>query len=109
MAASAWFDKFKVWYYSSHAQDAYYDALIYCYQGTTQVGRIEFYKNEVSPDILSSRVSNGQPVVRFRIERFHDVHQLLLHEKPLSLSVNETNGIGSIGTDALEPTGEEEP
>jgi hypothetical protein len=107
--ASANFDKYKMWYYSSHTLDAYYDCLIYCYSGTTFVGRIEFYKEATPEASLKSTIIGGQPYVRYRISRFKDVQQILLHEKPLNLFVNDTNGIGDVGTGDFEPTGEEEP
>jgi|SRR5215210_6700135 len=106
--ASANFDKFKIWYYSSYPLNGYYDALIYCYQGTTFVGRIEFYKAETAVGSLASQIVSGQPWVRYRIDRFPDVYQLLLHEKPLNLHVNGDNGIGIVSTADFEPTGEEE-
>jgi hypothetical protein len=106
--AMAMFDAYKLWYYSSYAGTYPFDALIYCYKGTTFVGRIEFRKAEASIDALRSEITNGQPFVRYRIDRFRDVHQLLLHEKPLYLFVNDANWVGGIGTAENEPTGEEE-
>ena len=106
--ASANFDKFKIWYYSSYLLNGYYEALIYCYSGTTFVGRIEVYKMETDVNALKSVIVGGQPYVRYRIDRYADVYQLLLHEKPLNLFVNDTNGIGIVSTADFEPTGEEE-
>lgn len=105
---TAKFDNYRIFYYSSYPLDAYYEALIYCYQGTTFVGRIEFYKPATAPGSLASIISGGQPFVRYRIDRFPDVQQILLNEKPLYLFVNDANGIGTLGTDELEPTGAEE-
>jgi hypothetical protein len=106
--ASANFSTYKLWYYSSHTLDAYYEALIYCYSGTTMVGRIEFYK-EPTPEVsLKSTISGTMPIVRYRLSRFNDVMGILIHEKPLNLFVNSDNGIGSVSTADFEPTGEEE-
>lgn len=107
--ANANFDKYKIWYYSSHTLDAYYDCLIYCYAGTTFVGRIEFYKEVTAEASLKSQIVGGMPYIRYRLSRFRDVTQILLHEKPLYLFVNGDNGIGIVGTADFEPTGEEEP
>lgn len=107
--ASADFTTYRVFYYSSHTLDAYYDCLIYCYSGLSFVGRIEFYKEATAEASLKSQIVGGQPYVRYRLSRFRDVMQILLHEKPLYLFVNSDNGIGSIGTTDAEPVGEEEP
>lgn len=106
--ASANFDGYKIWYYSSHTLSGYYEALIYCYMGGTFVGRIEFYKESTPDASLLSSISGGAPFVRYRISRFDDVLRLLHHESPLYLHVNSDNGIGTVATAAVEPTGEEE-
>lgn len=106
--ATAKFDNYRIFYYSSYPLDAYYDALIYCYNGSTLVGRIEFHKPAAAPATLMSRIVGGQPFVLYRIDRFPDVQQILLNEKPLYLFVNGDNGIGIVGTDELEPVGQEE-
>jgi hypothetical protein len=100
------FDAYKVWYNSYKGY--LYDALIYCYQGTTFAGWIEFHKAEASIDALKCTIEGGKPVVRYRIDRFRDVYHLLLHEKPLFLWVNDMKGDGTVATADYEPTGEEE-
>ena len=106
--ASAQFDRFKLWQYSSYALSGYMEALIYCYMGTTLVGRIEFHKAGIPDSEMKSSILNGQPRVLYRVDRFQDVYQFLLHEKPLTLFANDTNGIGGIGTDEHELIGQEE-
>jgi hypothetical protein len=106
--ATANFDKFLIFYYSSYPLNAYYEALIYCYNAGSFVGRIEFYKPETGVDALKSTIVNNQPWVRYRIDRFDDVHRILIQEKPLYLHVNDANGIGTLATADFEPTGEEE-
>jgi len=108
-AIRANFDKYTIYYYSSHTLNAYYDCLIYCFSGTTYVGRIEFHKEATAEETLKSSVSSGKPTVKYRLSRFRDVTQILLHEKPLYIFVNEANGIGGVCTDEMEPVGEEEP
>jgi len=105
---TAKFDNYRIFYYSSYALDAYYDALIYCYNGPTFVGRIEFHKPATAPAMLKSKIIGGQPFVLYRIDRFADVQQILLNEKPLYLFVNGDNGIGTLATEELEPVGQEE-
>jgi len=104
--ASANFTTYELWYYSSHTLDAYYDCLIYCSSGASFVGRIEFYKESTAEASLKSQIVGGQ---RYRLSRFKDVMQILLHEKPVNLFVNGDNGIGIVSTTDAEPTGEEEP
>ena len=105
---SAAFDKYKIFYYSSYPLNAYYDCLIYCYQTTTYVGRIEFHKMSEADANLKSRIDSGQPSVVYRIDRFADVYQILLEDKPLYLFVNDANGIGTVGTSDYEDVGQEE-
>jgi hypothetical protein len=102
------FDTYKIQYFSSY-QGFLPDAQIFCYQGTTFVGQIEFHKAETSNDALGCGVLDaGKPYVRYRSDRFRDVYRLLLHEKPLFLWVDEMKGNGSVGTADYEPIGEEE-
>ena len=97
------FDTYRLWYYSSYVNEA----VIHCYQGPSQVGNIVFRKADASDDDLKSAIVNGKPSVRYRIDRFSDVYQLLLHEEPLELFANDA-GVGAVGPGLKEPTGEEE-
>ena len=107
--ATASFEKFHIFYYSSHTLANYFEAMIYCYNAANSfVGRIEFYKPETGVDALKRTIINNQPYVRYRIDRFDDVHRILIQEKPLFLQVNDANGIGMLATSDFEPTGEEE-
>ena len=76
--------------------------------GPTFAGQIQFHKAEASNDALGCVVEGGKPYVRYRSDRFRDVYQLLLHEKPLFLWVDELKGNGAVATADYEPTGEEE-
>jgi hypothetical protein len=105
------FDAYKIRYFSHTSIDV--KAQIRCYQGTahTPVGRIDFYSAEPQHPAV---FANGKVFLRYRMDRFPDVYQLLLHEKPLWLFFQgpdfATDGdYGAINTAEYEPTGEEEP
>jgi len=46
--------------------------------------------------------------LKFPISRFHDIIEILLHEKPLTLHLNLANLTGVLATSDLEPIGEKE-
>ena len=96
------FDSYKVWYYSGHP----YEALIYCYQGGSYVGRIVFFKDDAAIPV-NANYSSG-PSIHYPLSRFNDVITILREEKPLYLFLNLTNFIGILATAEQEPVGEEE-
>lgn len=103
------FNRYKVWYYGSYGLATSYDALVFLYQDSTQVGRLEFYKDGTATASLKSALVDGLPCVRFEISRYADVLNLLRTEGPnLSVMVNDSNGIGSLGTNDYEGAGEAE-
>lgn len=96
------FDSYRIWYYSGHP----YEALIYCYQGTSYVGRIVFFKDGAPvPD--NANYASG-PSIHYSLTRFDDVVSILRYEKPLYLFLNLDNLIGTLATEEKEPVGEEE-
>ena len=96
------FDAYKIWYYSGHP----YEALVYCYQTGAYVGRIVFFKDGASIPPNANFASG--PSIHYPLSRFNDVITMLRHEKPLYLFLNLDNLIGTVATNDLEPTGEEE-
>lgn len=96
------FNSYKLWYYSGHP----YEALIYCYQGGSYVGRIVFYKDDASIP-PNANYSSG-PSIHFPVSRFNDIITILRYEKPLYLFLNTANLIGIVATEEHEPVGEEE-
>ncbi len=96
------FDAYKVWYYSGHP----YEALIYCYQGGSYVGRIVFFRED-SPIPPNANYSSG-PSIHYPLSRFNDIISILRYEKPLYLFLNLDNLIGIVATAQKEPVGEEE-
>ncbi len=96
------FDSYKVWYYSGHP----YEALVYCYQGNTYVGRVVFFKDD-SAIPANANYASG-PSIHYPLSRFNDIILILRYEKPLYLFLNLANLIGIVATEEREPVGEEE-
>lgn len=103
------FDSYKMWYY---APGFGYEALIYLYKAGAYVGRITFHKDgEPTPKVsMDAPFGTPQPAVHFPLSRLNDVIEMLRYEKPLYLFINPdvTYNVGIIGTDAMEPVGEQE-
>lgn len=98
------FDSYRIFYWSHHTPDL--AAGIYCYSGATYVGRILFSEPGSGPPANAMEPSGM--ALRYRIEQFGDVMEILREEKPLYLHLNTDNGIGQVATSDQEPTGEEE-
>lgn len=96
------FDSYKIWYYSAHS----YEAIIYLYQEGSYVGRIVFYRNNVS--LPPNRNSASGPSIHYPVSRFNDIISILRYEEPLYLFLNLNNLVGIIATEEQEPIGEEE-
>lgn len=96
------FDSYKIWYYSGHP----YEALVYCYQASSYVGRIVFFRDGVT--IPPNQNYASGPSIHYPLGRFDDIAGILRHESPLYLFLNLDNQIGMLATSELEPTGEEE-
>lgn len=103
------FNKYKIAYYSTHTIDTLCECEIYCYLDAAIVGRIRFFKEETADTSLTSQVIDGTAYLNYRLSRFGDVMQILLHDKPLNLYVNSDTNVGYISNTGVEPIGEEEP
>ncbi len=101
------FDSYKIFYYTDRPF-APFQAMIYCYRGTQNVGRIIFYPDGDVP-------MSGQASLHYPFSRFNDVVTTLRYEKPLHLFWDSYNQGGQevtwgmIATSEQEPTGEQEP
>jgi hypothetical protein len=106
-ATTAAFDSYKIFYYTDRPF-APFQAMIYCYRGSEDVGRIIFYPDGNVP-------MSGEASLHYPFSRFHDVVTMLRYEKPLYLWWDSyTEGEqeltwGMISTSEQEPAGEEEP
>lgn len=101
------FDSYKIFYYTDRPF-APFQAMIECYRGSEQVGRIIFYPDGDVPP-------SGEASLHYGFSRFNDVIAILRNEKPLflwwdSYTEGEEEVIwGMIATADREPTGEQEP
>jgi len=92
--------------------------IVLCYQGSSFVGRIDFYRPGVTlpDDYLWHPGGTGDYIVlNMRIRRFSDVMDLVRNEEPLQLYIDveresgaSTSGHGYLETSDSEPVGEEE-
>ena len=97
------FDTYRIYYQSTPRY--YWQSRVYLYKGSEYVGRIMFIKEE--RPIPENKLVGGKSVLNFPTSRFEEIMGILRYEKPLYITLNESNGIGTIST-SDEPVGEEE-
>jgi hypothetical protein len=98
------FDHYKIYYITSATKP--FPAVISCYRNGAEVGVLRFItqgQKLTNPTFDGTKITLDYP-----IERFADVHAILLHEKPLSLYLAPERHWGGVTTSQLEPTGEME-
>jgi hypothetical protein len=101
---SSAFDTYRLYYYT--APQYYWGALVDLMNKGTWAGRLMFIR-EGFP-IPANAPLGGVPVLNYPMNRFEDIMSILRYEKPLNVTLNEANGIGTIAT-SDEPVGELEP
>lgn len=102
------FDRYSVTYIGgSSLQSGQPGADINCYEGSTRVGLVRFFRDSgfTPPNQVHG---DGTVALYYEMSRFADVATLLRYEKPLLLAVNSDDGFGYVATGRLEPTGEQE-
>jgi hypothetical protein len=102
------FDNYSLHYYGGVTlQNNGPGADIDCFAGTTRIGSIRFFKDDV---IMPANAvgSDGTVVLYYEMSRYNDVVTTLRYEKPLHLVVNPATGFGYVGSGEMEPVGEEE-
>jgi len=101
------FDSYTLSYRSGHPQ---MDARIYCFQGNTRVGTIDFIKQGlIIPKNMYDKNPGGWGIyIYYSIARFADVLTILENEKPLILYFTEDTLDAGIITSEYEPVGEQE-
>ncbi|MGH3899080.1 MAG: hypothetical protein ACRDTA_12710 [Pseudonocardiaceae bacterium] len=81
------------------------DATITCIGEGATVGTLHFIKDGVA---LPANLGGPPPRIHFPVSQFNDVITTLRYEKPLAFNFTAGNGIGTVGTAAREPVGEQE-
>lgn len=100
------FDGYKLWYYSARQYN--WRVIVNLYDDNAQVGRLTFMKqDEDLPD--NKIVSTNVIYLYYPFHCFETLMETLRREEPLYVGMVDTNLIGFVGTDAVEPVGEEEP
>jgi len=54
-------------------------------------------------------MNEGKITIRYHIDRFNDIINILRYEKPLKIYIDTESLIGGISTGTSEPVGEQEP
>ena len=97
------FDAYRLYYHS--APQYSWQSRLYLYNNGAFVGSIFFMKEGVAlPENIEA---GGNPRLHFPADKFEEIMNVLRHEEPLYITLNASNGIGTIST-SNEPIGEEE-
>jgi hypothetical protein len=91
--------------YYQPAPQYWWTSRIYLYNNGQIVGSLFFVKDGVS--IPANSDPYGYPRLHFKEDKFEEIINILRHEEPLYITLNTSNGIGTIST-SMEPIGEEE-
>jgi len=97
------FNLYRVYYYT--APQYYWDVRIDLFMNGTWVGTLIFVKEGQAIPANSS--PGGAPRLHYSISHFPAIMSMLREEKPLYVTLNTANGIGTLST-TDEPVGEEE-
>ena len=77
------------------------------YNYEQSIGYIFF--TEKLPTSKNSMSNEGKITIRYHIDRFNDIINILRYEKPLKIYIDTESLIGGISTGTSEPVGEQEP
>lgn len=95
-------DGYRIWYYGKNSHHIY----IQVYQSNVYVGSLTFRDSATLPD--NELDVAGYIRLSMHKNDFANVMDILRHEKPLFIWLNDVNKIGGIATDSTEPIGEAE-
>lgn len=98
------FDHYKIYYITSVTKP--FPAVISCFRDGAEVGVLRF--RTMGQRLEPPSYDGDKVTLDYPIERFGDIHRILLHEKPLSLYITAERHWGGVTTSQLEPTGEME-
>ncbi len=98
------FDHYKIYYITSATKP--FPAVISCFRGGVEVGVLRFIT--LGQKLQGPAYDGTKITLDYPIERFSDVHTILMHETPLSLYLAPERHWGGVTTSQLEPTGDME-
>jgi hypothetical protein len=99
----AQFNLYRVYYYT--APQYYWDVRIDLYMNGTPVGTLLFVKQGQA--IPANSIQGRVPLLHYSVNHFPAIMSMLREEKPLYVTLNTANGIGTLST-TDEPVGEAE-
>jgi hypothetical protein len=97
------FNFYKIYCYSAPQYD--WDVRIDLFMNATAAGTLFFMKTGQSIPLNTN--SGGIPKLYYSVSQFPAIMSVLREEKPLFITLNAANGIGTVSTDK-EPVGEQE-
>ncbi len=87
-------DSYQIYYHSAPSYK--WQAMVDFYFKNEFAGRAFFMKTGES--LPANRIRNGKPVIHFPVSELGNLLLVMTMDKPVYLSVNESNGIGYITT-----------
>ena len=76
------------------------------YNDNESIGYIFFTEKSSTS---KNSIHEGKITIRYHIDRFNDIINILRYEKPLKIYLDTESLIGGISTGTSEPVGEQEP
>lgn len=91
----------------AQANGSIYSVIVDCYRHGQQVGFVFFEQNRT---VAEASVTSGTPriVLRYPVELFGPIVDMLRYEKPIVMGINAAHNSGTIGTQT-ESVGDNEP
>ncbi len=101
------FKNFNKYYIYYTTKEGHVTPSIPLYYDDLSIGYIYF--TEKLPTSKNYINSEGKITLRYHIDRFNDIVNILRYEKPLKIYLDTESLIGGISTGDFEPVGEQEP
>jgi hypothetical protein len=101
------FKNFNKYYIYYTTKEGHVTPSIPIYNDDQSIGYIFF--TEKLPTSKNYISNEGKITLRYHIDRFNDIINILRYEKPLKIYLDTESSIGGIGTGDFEPVGEQEP
>ncbi len=88
------FDSYSIYYHS--APQYKWQVMVDLYMSNEFSGRVFFMKT--GQPLPANRLRNGKPIIHYPVSEFSNILMIMAMDKPLYISVVESNGIGFIST-----------